>query len=74
MAWSHFFGDTTAEGRLGGVAGGVIEGAELSDMFSIGLGVEATVGKNTTFGLSYTGNFDSDVKSNGISANVRYAF
>lgn len=52
----------------------MIEGAELSDMFSIGLGVEATVGKNTTFGLSYTGNFDSDVKSNGISANVRYAF
>ena len=74
VAWSHFFGDTAAEGRLGGVAGGVIEGAELSDMFSIGLGVEAAVGKNTTFGLSYTGNFDSDVKSNGISANIRYAF
>ena len=74
VAWSHFFGDTAAEGRLGGVAGGVIEGAELSDMFSIGLGVEAAVSKNTTFGLSYTGNFDSDVKSNGISANIRYAF
>ena len=74
LAWNHFYGDTVAQGRLGGVAAGVIEGAELSDMVSVGLGIEATVGKSTTFGLSYTGNFDSDVKSNGISANIRYAF
>ena len=65
LSWSHFFGDTQAEARLGG---------ELSNLFSVGLGIEANVGKSTTFGLSYTGNFSGDVTSNGLSATVRYAF
>ena len=74
IAWKHFFGDTEAQAVLGGVAAGTIKGAELSDLFSIGLGIEAKVGQQTTIGISYTGNFDSDVESNGVSANIRYAF
>lgn len=74
LSWSHFFGDTQAEARLGGDAAGKIVGAELSNLFSVGLGIEANVGKSTTFGLSYTGNFSGDVTSNGLSATVRYAF
>ena len=76
VAWSHFFGDTEAEAKMKLAGSGVatIKGGELSDMATIGLGLEAQVGKMTTFGLSYTGAYDGDITSHGITANVRFNF
>lgn len=76
VAWNHFFGDTEAEASMALVGSGVahLKGGELGDMASVGLGVEAQVGKMTTMGLSYTGAYDGDITSHGISANVRFNF
>ena len=76
VAWNHFFGDTEAEASMNLAGSGVahLKGGELADMASVGLGVEAQVGKMTTMGLSYTGAYDGDITSHGISANVRFNF
>lgn len=76
VAWNHFFGDTEAEASMALAGSGVahLKGGELADMASVGLGVEAQVGKMTTMGLSYTGAYDGDITSHGISANVRFNF
>lgn len=76
VAWNHFFGDTKAEASMALADSGVahLKGGELGDMASVGLGVEAQVGKMTTMGLSYTGAYDGDITSHGISANVRFNF
>lgn len=76
LGWMHFFGDTEAEGtmRIGDAGVAKLRGEELDNMASVGLGLEAKMGESTTFGLSYTGAFGSDVTSHGLSATVRYAF
>ena len=76
VAWNHFFGDTEAEASMNLAGSGVahLKGGELADMASVGLGVEAQVGKMTTMGLSYTGAYDGDITLHGISANVRFNF
>lgn len=76
VAWNHFFGDTEAEASMNLAGSGVahLKGGELADMASVGLGVEAQVGKMTIMGLSYTGAYDGDITSHGISANVRFNF
>ena len=76
VAWNHFFGDTEAEASMALAGSGVahLKGGELGDRASVGLGVEAQVGKMTTMGLSYTGAYDGDITSHGISANVRFNF
>ena len=76
VAWNHFFGDTEAEASMALAGSGVahLKGGEFGDMASVGLGVEAQVGKMTTMGLSYTGAYDGDITSHGISANVRFNF
>lgn len=74
--WMHFFGDTEAEGtmRIGDAGVAALKGEELDNLFGVGLGIEAKAGESTTFGLSYTGAYGSDVTSHGIGVNVRYAF
>lgn len=76
VAWNHFFGDTEAEAAMNLSGSGVahLKGGELSDMATVGLGVEAKVGKMTTMGVSYTGAYDGDITSHGITANVRFNF
>ena len=76
LAWNHFFGDTEAEARmnLAGSGTALIKGGELSDMATVGLGVEAQLSKTATFGLSYTGAYDGDVTMHGLRANLRFAF
>ena len=76
LAWNHFFGDTEAEARmnLAGSGTALIKGGELSDMATVGLGVEAQLSKTATFGLSYTGAYDGDVTLHGLRANLRFAF
>ena len=51
-----------------------IKGEKLDNMATVGLGVEAKLTKDTTFGLSYTGAFDGDITSHGVGANLRINF
>ena len=75
LAWSHFFGDKAAgaDMNLDG-ASAKIDSGELEDVASVGLGVEAQLTKMTTFGLNYTGTYDSDMAAHGVFANVRMNF
>lgn len=76
VAWNHFFGDNEAEGkmRIGDAGFAKIKGEKLDNMATVGLGVEAKLTKDTTFGLSYTGAFDGDITSHGVGANLRINF
>ncbi len=76
LAWNHFFGDNEAEGkmRVGDAGFAKIKGEKLDNMATVGLGVEAQLTKDTTFGLSYTGAFDGDITSHGVGANLRINF
>jgi subtilase-type serine protease len=73
---TQFFGDTRPEARiyLGDTGSAKLRGGELDHLIGVGLGLEASVGKSTKIGLSYTGSFNSDVKSNGVFADVRFSF
>lgn len=76
LAWNHFFGDNEAEGKMRVDDAGFakIKGEKLDNMATVGLGVEAQLTKDTTFGLSYTGAFDGDITSHGVGANLRINF
>lgn len=76
VAWNHFFGDNEAEGKMRVADAGFakIKGEKLDNMATVGLGVEAKLTKDTTFGLSYSGAFDGDITSHGVGANLRINF
>ncbi len=76
LGWSHFFGDTEAEGSMsfGGTAVAQLKGEKLENLFNVGFGLEAQLGKAATAGLSYTGSYNSNVKPHGVMANIRFLF
>ena len=76
VAYMQYFGDNeaTAKMRIGDAGVAELTGEELTGMGAVSLGVDAALGKNTTFGLSYTGAYGSDVTSHGVSATLRVAF
>ena len=76
VGYSQFFGDkkATAGIAVGDAGSAEIKGESLSGLGTVGLGVDAAVGKNTTFGVSYTGAFGSDVTSHGIGAKLGVKF
>lgn len=73
---THFFGDKTSDATMRLADSGVakIKGGELSNLFGVGLGIEANLTKSTTFGVSYTGAYNSDITSNGIYAKLTVGF
>lgn len=73
---THFFGDTTPEATMSLADSGVarIQGGKLSNLVGVGLGIETKLGKATTFGLSYTGAYNSDITSNGFYAKLKIDF
>ncbi len=76
VAYMQYFGDNEAiaKMRIGDAGVAELTGEELTGMGAVSLGVDAALGKNTTFGLSYTGAYGSDVTSHGVSATLRVAF
>ncbi len=76
VGYMQFFGDkeSTAKMTLGDAGTANLKGEELSGMGAVGFGVDATLGKNTTLGVSYTGAFGSDITSHGIGATLRVKF
>lgn len=76
VGYSQFFGDkeATAKITVGDAGTANIKGEELSGMGMIGVGLDAAVGKNATFGVNYTGAFGSDITSHGIGAKLGIKF
>lgn len=76
VGYSQFFGDKEATVKItvGDAGTANIKGEELSGMGMIGVGLDAAVGKNATFGVNYTGAFGSDITSHGIGAKLGIKF
>lgn len=73
---SHLFGDNRPESRLFLSHSGdtTLRGGKLDNLFGVGVGVDAQLSKSTTFGLSYQGQYNSDVSSSGINATLKVNF
>ena len=76
VGYMQFFGDkeATADVTVGDAGTASIKGEELSGMGMIGVGIDAAIGKNATFGVNYTGAFGSDITSHGIGAKLGIKF
>jgi subtilase-type serine protease len=72
----RFFGDTTPEATIRLADSGVanIQGGKLSHLIGVGLGIETKLNNAATFGISYTGTYNSDVTSNGFYAKLKIDF
>lgn len=76
VGYMQFFGDkeSTAKMTLGDAGTASLKGEELSGMGTVGFGVDAALGKNTTLGVSYTGAYNRDMTSHGVGATLRVKF
>ena len=76
VGYAQFFGDKEATARItvGDAGTASIKGEELSGMGMVGVGFDASIGKNATFGVSYTGAFGSDITSHGVGAKLGIKF
>ncbi|WP_265694431.1 autotransporter Pta [Providencia rustigianii] len=73
---SHLFGDNRPEAQLylSNSGEATLRGGKLDNLFGVGLGVDAQLNKSTTFGVSYQGEYNSDVSSSGINATLKVNF
>ena len=76
VGYMQFFGDkeATAKVTVGDAGTASITGEELSGMGMVGIGLDAAIDKNATFGVNYTGAFGSDITSHGIGAKLGIKF
>ncbi|MET3648993.1 autotransporter domain-containing protein [Phyllobacterium ifriqiyense] len=75
--WQHAYGDTTPTSMLtfDGGSAFTIAGAPIAkDAGRIEAGLDVKLGNRTTFGVSYTGQFGSDVRQNGVDARFSVKF
>lgn len=76
LAYNQFFGDKAPEANINifGVGSTRVKGAELKDLTTLDVGIDAMITKKAKLGVSYVGAYGSDIKSNGISAKFSLAF
>ncbi|MEP7457036.1 autotransporter domain-containing protein [Phyllobacterium sp. SB3] len=77
LGWTHGFGDVTPEASLAlnSSAGFTVEGAGIAkDAAIIEAGFDIGIGRATTIGLSYTGQFSSQSHDNAIKADLSVRF
>lgn len=76
IVWSHFYGDTHPRATFfaGDEKLGTLEARHLTNLFTLGLGVDAQLTPSTSLSINYEGAYGSTVTSNGISATVKYRF
>ena len=74
VAWKHFFGSKPSWSLMAEQKTAKLEGEKLSNMGTVGLGVDAQVMKTGTLGLSYQGAFANDAHSHGVMMNFKYQF
>ena len=72
----QFFGDKegSADITVGDAGKATIDGEEISGMAMVGVGIDASVSKNVTLGVGYTGAFGSDITSHGVGAKLGIKF
>ncbi|GGA99208.1 autotransporter [Brucella endophytica] len=77
VGWQHAYGDTTPVSTLAfdGGNGFSVAGVPLAeDMGLVEAGFDVKLSERTTLGVSYTGQFGSDVKQNGVDARFAVKF
>lgn len=78
LGWRHAFGDTTPTSSLSFASGSssfFTAGVPIAkDVAVVDLGLDFSVGKNTTLGVSYSGQFGSGITDNGVRANFKLEF
>ncbi|WP_343351314.1 autotransporter domain-containing protein [Pseudomonas sediminis] len=78
LGWRHAFGDTTPTSSLSFASGSssfFTAGVPIAkDVAVVDLGLDFSVGKNTTLGVSYSGQFGSGVTDNGVRGNFKLEF
>jgi subtilase-type serine protease len=77
LGWNHAFGDVTPERQLAFAGGSpfAIEGLPIAkNAFAVEAGFDVGIGKRTTLGLSYTGQFSGDTRDNAVKANLAVKF
>ncbi|WP_146226042.1 autotransporter domain-containing protein [Phyllobacterium leguminum] len=77
MGWQHAYGDTAPVSTLAFDGGNAftIAGAPLAeDTGLVEAGFDVKLSKRTTLGMSYTGQFGSEVKQNGVDARFSVKF
>ncbi|MEP7452913.1 autotransporter domain-containing protein [Phyllobacterium sp. SB3] len=77
LGWTHGFGDMTPEASLAlnSSAGFTVEGAGIAkDAAIIEAGFDIGIGRATSIGLSYTGQFSSQSHDNAIKADLSVRF
>ena len=76
LAYNRLVGDTRPNIGVNIANAGYLEleGKEVRDLGTASLGVKANVYKNINLGLSYTGAFAKDVKSNSVNAKFEILF
>ncbi len=77
VGWNHGFGNLTPEQRLS-FAGGTpftVEGLPTArDAAFVEAGMDFNIGKRTTLGLTYTGQFSQSSRANGVTADIAVRF
>ncbi|MNT68575.1 Extracellular serine protease precursor [compost metagenome] len=77
VGWRHAFGDRlpTTQMSFSGSSPFVIAGVPIAkDVAVLELGVEARVARNTTLNVSYSGQFGSGTRENGVQASLTWRF
>ncbi|WP_420959672.1 autotransporter domain-containing protein [Brucella sp. IR073] len=77
VGWQHAYGDTTPVSTLAfdGGNGFTVAGVPLAeDMGLVEAGFDVKLSERTTLGISYTGQFGSDVQQNGVDARFAVKF
>ncbi|MCX8282273.1 autotransporter domain-containing protein [Phyllobacterium sp. 0TCS1.6C] len=77
LGWNHAFGDVTPQVGLAFSGGQTfsVEGTPVAgDAAIIEAGFDAGIGRRTTLGLSYTGQYSSEARHNSIKADLSVRF
>ncbi len=78
IGWQHDFGGTvplsTASFATGGLPFTVAGAPIAADSLLLGLGIDALIGPNTRFGVSYTGQLANAAQENALKGNLSIRF
>lgn len=77
LGWTHAFGDVTPQTNLAFATGQAfsVEGLPIAeDTGIVEAGFDVGIGKKTTVGLSYVGQFSSRVNDNAVKADLTVKF
>ncbi|MHC1550077.1 autotransporter domain-containing protein [Phyllobacterium sp. K27] len=77
VGWNHGFGDLTPKQRLSfaGAAPFTVEGLPTArNAAFVEAGLDFNIGKRTTLGLTYSGQFSQSSRANGVNADIAVRF